>query len=99
MKEEAFGQDVRRMLLMLARTGIRRSELLALKWEDVNLKTGLVSVRRSLEVTKAGGLRFKEPKKKRGRQVAVPSFVVEALVEHIPEHVLVDRAQSCERSV
>jgi integrase len=60
-------------------TGLRRGELLALRWKDVNLDTGVLQVERSLEQTKAG-LRFKEPKTKHGRrQVAVPASVVAGL--------------------
>jgi integrase len=60
-------------------TGLRRGELLALRWKDVNLDTGVLQVERSLEQTKAG-LRFKEPKTKHGRrQVAMPASVVAGL--------------------
>jgi integrase len=60
-------------------TGLRRGELLALRWKDVNLDTGVLQVERSLEQTKAG-LRFKEPKTKHGRrQVAVPGSVIAGL--------------------
>src|SRR5437660_1200074 len=39
-------------------TGMRRGELLALRWQDVDLDGGKLRVERSLEQTKAG-LRFK----------------------------------------
>jgi len=55
-------------------TGARRNELLALRWADVNLSTRTITIARSLEVTKAYGVRFKEPKTKRGRR----TFAIDA---------------------
>ena len=51
-------------------TGMRRGELLALQWGDVDLDSGTLRVERSLEETKVGGLRLKSPKTKRGREPA-----------------------------
>ena len=51
-------------------TGLRRGELLALRWQDVDLTTGIIQVVRSLEQTKEG-LRFKPPKTKRGKRPVV----------------------------
>src|SRR4051812_47216001 len=44
---------------------MRRGELLALRWADVDLDGGMIRVERSVEQTKAG-LRFKSPKTKNG---------------------------------
>jgi integrase len=41
--------------LLLAMTGVRRGELLALRWGDLNLDGGTIAVRRSLGVVKAPG--------------------------------------------
>jgi integrase len=49
------------IVLTLA-TGLRRGELLALRWQDINLATGTVEVVRSLEQTN-DGLRFKTPRR------------------------------------
>src|SRR5262249_45115386 len=59
--------------LMLG-TGLRRSEALALRWQDVDLDGGCLRVERALEQTKPreegqtkkGGLVFKAPKTKHG---------------------------------
>jgi integrase len=60
-------------------TGMRRGELCALRWKDLELETGKVRVEQSLEQTRAG-LRFKEPKSKRSRRViTIPSTVVAEL--------------------
>jgi integrase len=63
-------------------TGMRRGEILGLRWQDVDLKAGTLAVRQSLEETKAG-LAFKEPKTPKSRRVvALPDFTVQALVKH-----------------
>lgn len=70
-------------ILLAATTGMRRGEILALRWKDVDLDAGTVAVCQSLEQTKEGGLRFKQPKTKRGRRVvALPSLAVHALRSH-----------------
>jgi integrase len=53
-------------------TGMRRGELVALRWGDVDLDRGRIRVERSLEQTN-NGLRFKAPKTKAGRrEVTIP---------------------------
>jgi integrase len=58
------------VMLALA-TGLRRGELLALRWRNVDLDRGTIRVVESLEQTKAG-LRFKSTKSEKGRGVALP---------------------------
>ena len=48
-------------------SGLRRGELLALQWSDIDLDRGVLRVERSVEETKAG-LRIKSPKTKRSRR-------------------------------
>jgi integrase len=70
-------------------TGLRRSEILGLKWTDIDLSKADLSVRRSLEQTR-GGLRFKEPKtKKSARTVALAPVTVKALGAHRAEQARV----------
>jgi len=69
------------ILLALA-CGLRRGEILASRWSDVDWTNGLLWVRRSVEQTRAGAS-IKEPKSPRSRRsVALPPVVVEALREH-----------------
>jgi integrase len=63
-------------------TGMRRGELLALQWSNVDLETAMLKVEHSLEETKAG-LRLKSPKTKHGRRaISLPASAVEALRGH-----------------
>jgi len=63
--------------------GMRRGEVLALKWSDVDLTLGNLVVRRSLSQTKAG-IDFKEPKSRKGhRVISLPSMAVDILQAHL----------------
>jgi integrase len=69
--------------LTVLSSGLRRGELLALRWCDVNLDTGKLSVERSLKQTRQHGLRFKSPKTKHGRRtISLPAAVVAELRTH-----------------
>ena len=82
--EAARGTRLYVPILFDATTGVRRGELLAIKWPDINLDAGSLSLRRSLEQTRAG-LRFKETKNKKGRVISLPAILVKALREHLAE--------------
>jgi len=63
-------------------TGMRRGELLALQWCNVDLDRATIKVEFSLEETKAG-LRFKGPKSKHGRRsISLPPSAVAMLNKH-----------------
>ena len=69
-------------LLCLLTIGVRRGELLGLRWSDVELEAGVLSVRRSLEESSSGAV-LKEPKTAKGsRTIALPEVTIEALREH-----------------
>jgi integrase len=74
------GRAVHPLLAVALGTGCRQGELLALAWEDIDLKKATLSVRRCLSETKQGFI-LKEPKTAAGRRtVTLPDFAVEALV-------------------
>jgi integrase len=63
-------------------TGLRRGEVLGLRWSDVDLERRTLTVAQSLEQTKEG-LRFKTPKTKRSRRtIALSPSLVEELQAH-----------------
>jgi integrase len=64
-------------------TGLRRGELLALRWQDIDLDGGVLRVERALEETQRGGLAFKSPKTRYGRRtITLPMSTVAVLREH-----------------
>jgi integrase len=64
-------------------TVMRLGEVLALRWNRVDLDRKLLQVREALEQTKAHGIRFKVPKSKAGkRDITLPDLLVEVLREH-----------------
>jgi integrase len=63
--------------------GLRRGELLALRWRHVDLDHKLLRVREALEETKNHGVQVKVPKSKAGRrEITLPDIVVGALRDH-----------------
>lgn len=68
--------------LLLSSTGARRGEVLALRWQDLDLDAARVSVTRSL-VSVRNKLTFSEPKTRRGwRSVALDSGTIAELRAH-----------------
>jgi integrase len=64
-------------------SGLRQSEALALRWSDVDLGKGTLSVRRGLHRVSGRGLVYEEPKADRSRRtLALPAPLVEALRAH-----------------
>jgi integrase len=70
------------MVALALSTGARRSELLALRWCDIDLKRGTLKIEHSLEQTKAG-LRLKSPKTESGkRSLVLRPFAMDMLNDH-----------------
>jgi len=77
------GRPIYTLAVVALGTGMRRGEMLALRWQDVDLNGAVLQVERSLEQTKAAGLVFKAPKTKYGRrQITLPASTVAELRTH-----------------
>jgi integrase len=68
-----------------AATGMRRGEILALRWQDIDADFGAARVVRSLQPTR-DGLVFEQPKTPRSRRtVVLPGFLYPHLTRHREE--------------
>jgi integrase len=65
-------------VMLALSTGMRRGEVLAVRWKNVDLERGTLRVMESLEQTKTG-IRFKPPKTGRHRVITLPAYAVEDL--------------------
>jgi integrase len=64
-------------------TGMRRNEMLGLRWRDLDLEGARLTVAQALEQTAAHGIRVKAPKTKHGRRtISLPAHVVAELRAH-----------------
>lgn len=84
--EAVRGTRLEAPVIFASLTGLRRGELLALKWQYVNLEGGSVFVAESLEHTRAHGVRFKAPKSVKSRaSLPLAPECVELLRRHKAE--------------
>lgn len=75
-------------------TGMRRGEMLALQWTDVDFERSTIVVNKALKYTKKKGLHISFTKTQNSRRtITVPSYAMEALRAHkeasLPDAVLV----------
>ena len=75
-----------KVVLIALATGMRRGEVLALRWGGVDFERGLVRVAESLEETRPtkgkATLRFKSTKTGKARVVTLPRFALDELRRH-----------------
>jgi integrase len=77
------GGELYAVVVVAIGTGLRRGELCALRWSNVDLESGILRVVQSLEQTKRGGLLFKAPKSAAGkRAVSLSPSTVAILRTH-----------------
>jgi integrase len=79
--DELRGSRLRLPVLLGVMCGLRRGEIVALRWSHVDLAAGKMAVVESAEQT-AGGVRYKPPKSGRGRTVALSAMVMTELRQH-----------------
>lgn len=83
MFEALRGRNLFPIAVVALGTGMRRGELCALRWQDIDLDGARLQVERSLEQTRKGGLQFKSPKSTRGRRtISLSPAVVAELRAH-----------------
>ena len=71
------------LLTLALATGMRRGEILGLRWQDIDLEKGSLQVRRTLIYLAYYGFKEGEPKTETSRRkIVLPLFVVEALKRH-----------------
>jgi integrase len=66
--ETVSGDRLEAMYIVAVTAGLRRGELLGMKWEDVDLEAGTLQVKRTLSEPK-GGYIFEAPKSGKGRNI------------------------------
>ncbi|MEI7544358.1 MAG: site-specific integrase [Mycobacteriaceae bacterium] len=78
--EECRAKDLADAVTILAATGLRRSELLALRWEDIDLDRCVMQVKGGVVRIKGKGL-IRQDSTKGGddRTIALPKFAVDCL--------------------
>jgi integrase len=81
--EVVQGTPLYGMVTLALATGLRRGELLALKWSDIDLDRGMLQVARTDVYINGQGHVQSEPKTRAGRRsLKLTSFAVQALREH-----------------
>lgn len=82
MLSTAKGHPLEGLLTMALATGMRKGELLSLRWEDVNMDDRSLQVRRTVAKYK-GGYVESEPKTAGSRRkIVLPQFVIDTLKQH-----------------
>lgn len=83
LQDAARGHRLEALILTAWQTGLRLGEILALRWEDVDLEGMTIRVGKSLADLGGGRIIVQEPKTERGiRTVAITPQVVTALKAH-----------------
>jgi len=81
--ERLRGQPLYLIASLALGTGMRRNELLGLRWGDVDLDAGRLTIEQALEQTATHGIRIKAPKTRHGRRtISLPAHLVAELRQH-----------------
>ena len=76
------GHRLEALFSVVLAIGLRRGEALGLRWNDLDLETGILTVNHQLQRV-GGGLELSEPKTPQARRtISLPSLAVEALRSH-----------------
>jgi integrase len=79
----ARGTDMEGLITLALATGLRRGELLGLKWSDVDFEKGVIRVQRTLVFINGEGYKEVSPKTKTSRRsITLTGFAIMALRAH-----------------
>ncbi len=77
------GNRMYAIILVAVTTGMRRGEILSLRWSDINLREGIIYVHRTMNRFHGYGFVENDTKTKASRRkITLPKVVVDALIEH-----------------
>lgn len=79
--EAARGDRLEALYTVAVTTGLRRGEIQALRWSDVDLDTGYLRVRRTLSEARSGTV-FENPKSGKGRGIRLSQKAIQSLRAH-----------------
>jgi integrase len=81
--EAAKGSNLEAILTLAVATGMRRGELLGLRWHDINFAEGSLVVRHTMDRAGKYGIIENDPKtEKSKRKIILPRFVLDTLMQH-----------------
>ena len=81
--QAARGNGLEALYVLAVTTGMRQGELLALGWQDVDMKNGTVSVRRTL-TRNGGSIEMGDPRTKKSRRsIRLTPRAIESLEAHL----------------
>ena len=79
---QAKAEGYYELFLLELATGLRRGELMALQWDDLDFETGVLNVNKQVCAVK-GKIEFSEPKTKTSiRKIVLPPSILEVLREY-----------------
>jgi integrase len=80
--DEVTGKSIEPVIIVDIATGMRRGELCALEWADLDWATGTFTISRSLGQRKTGEVYIKTTKSKKSRRFSIPAAALDVLREH-----------------
>jgi integrase len=93
--EATRGTKLGMPVLVAVMTGLRRGELLALKWQGVNFERSRLVVSESVEETKRFGIRLKPPKSGKVRVIPLADDLLEPLRAHQRQQARLKEERGC----
>ncbi len=85
--DEKYNSNIYIPILLLAELGLRRGELLALRWENIDLKNGIVKICENM-VRGSDGYHIKKPKTDSGlRDIHIGADLINILTEEHKKYV------------